>query len=287
MTSVETAHPDGSVATSGPWPFVTLQSQRTGDHETIWYARAHRKGLQSPHASAPKIVTPFWQSATYNWTIGALFALGASLFLLGSTLTLIHIASGWTANSLISVTFFLGSIPFTGAAALQHFQSANAADFLQAPAGKVRRSKVHVLGWQAGSLGWLSTATQLLGTVAFNFNTFDAIDPPANWITQDLVIWLPGLAGAILFLVSGTLAYLEAGHAYFSWKPASLAWRITFVNLLGCIFFMAAGALSYVPEHPEPSWVQTAAVINLWIGALGFFVGALLLMRESRLPASP
>ena len=83
--------------------------------------------------------------------------------------------------------------------------------------------------------------------------------------------------------MSGTLAYVEAGHAYFSWRPRDLAWLIAFVNLIGCIAFMTAGILSFVPTGPEPRWIAAAAFAHLWLGAFCFLVGAALMMRESRL----
>ncbi|MDU9005985.1 hypothetical protein QO231_19305 [Sedimentitalea todarodis] len=220
---------------------------------------------------------PVWQRPAYNWWTGLAFSLGSLLFILGATLSLIP-------NSLsavqIGIIFFCGSIPFTTAGFLQNFQAANAADF--SPEAPSFPERLHLLGWHRNNLGWLSTITQFLGTVAFNFNTFDAIYPATGWYQQDLTIWLPGMLGSVLFLVSGYLAFMETSHAYWSWKPHDLDWRIVFINLLGCIFFMTAGILAVVPKGPEPGWIVDLANIHLWFGALCFLLGALLMMRESR-----
>lgn len=268
----------------GAWPFVTQRHFQREGRPLLWQARSHRKGLLRSDRGVESAAVPVWQSAGYNWLVGALFALGAVLFMLGSTFVLAHPMLGWPAERAINITFFLGSIPFTTAAYLQHFQSANAADVHEhLRTGATRRQRIHLIGWQPDSPGWISTLTQFVGTVAFNFNTFDGIDAPAAWYMQDLVIWLPGFVGSVLFLVSGALAFVEVGHSYWSWRPSEVGWQIAFINLLGCIAFMVDGTLAFVPAGPEPGWINMVAVAYLWLGGLGFLVGALLLMRESRL----
>lgn len=275
-------HPSGlHIAIEGPGPFATrLSFTRAGRH-IVWLARQHRKGLDLRRRALDPAGRPFWQSAAYNWSVGAIFAVGSFLFMLGSVLSLVP-ASAWAWPALwTNIVFFAGSIPFTIAGYLQHFQAANARDFMvDPPAGQERR--VALIGWHPASAGWLSTFTQFLGTVAFNFNTFDAILAPPSATAQDLFIWTPDMIGSALFLISGYLAFIETSHRYWSWKPKDLAWQIVFVNLLGCIAFMIAAILAFVPAGPEPSWIPAVSNINLLLGALGFFVGALLTMRESR-----
>ncbi|MBJ3778465.1 hypothetical protein [Acuticoccus mangrovi] len=266
----------------GPWPFVTLRHYTHHGRRLVWRSRDHRKGLLPTVGAVDIEAIPVWQTAAYNWATGALFAIGAFFFMLGCVDTLTAASDGGPSAFRIAVIFFAGSIPFTTAAYLQHFQSANAGEFSTDPnAAQPRR--IALIGWRPHNPGWLSTFTQFIGTIAFNFNTFDALWPPAGWLMQNLVIWLPDLIGCTLFLFSGYLAFIEAGHAYWSWRPKTLDWWIVFVNLVGCVFFMTSGILDYVPRHPEAGWVPVAATVQLWIGALGFFVGAVLLMRESRL----
>ena len=76
-------------------------------------------------------------------------------------------------------------------------------------------------------------------------------------------------------------AHLETCHAYWAWRPKRLDWWIVFVNLLGCVFFMTAGLLAYVPKGAEPAWIGAAANVHLALGALGFLIGAVLMMVES------
>jgi len=268
------------VHSSGPWPFVTLHRYRVGGRRFVWRARQHRKGLDPNARGLEAASAPVWQTPVYNWLTGALFAVGALLFMAGSAGTLARAGLGWPSGGLINLVFFLGSIPFTIAGYLQLFQAANAPLFVPGQPPRVR--PITLLGWRPADPGWLSTFSQFVGTVAFNVNTFDAMPPPADWYAQDLAIWLPGLIGSVLFLLSGYLAFIEAGHAHWSWHPRDLAWRIVFVNLLGCVAFMVAGVLAYVPRAPAPHWLPALANTSLLAGAFCFLVGALLLMRESR-----
>ncbi|MCF3932816.1 hypothetical protein L1787_05225 [Acuticoccus sp. M5D2P5] len=271
----------GGVHDEGAWPFVTLHHYVQDGRRVVWRERENRKGLRPAERRLEGVERPFWQGAAYNYLIGALFAGGACLFMLGSAFTLGAPTFGGPTREIINITFFLGSIPFTMAAYLQHFQAANATVFAVVP--RDGRRRIAFIGWQPRNAGWVSTFTQFLGTVAFNFNTYDALTGPSGWMMQDLVVFLPGLVGSILFLVSGYIAFIEVAHTYWSWRPRDLDWRIVFVNLLGCIFFMTAGLLAYVPAGPEPAWIPVVATAHIGLGALGFFVGAVLLMHESRL----
>lgn len=279
-------HPSGiHIRIGGPWPFITRRSYTRAGHHIVWLARRHRKGLDLTARARDASIPPIWQSPAYNWSVGAIFALGSLLFAIGSVMSLMP-QGPWQPSALwTNVVFFLGSIPFTTAGYLQHFQAANASAFTLDPATPGRRH-LTLIGWHPASAGWLSTFTQFIGTVAFNFNTFDAIVASNAWYVQDMAVWVPDMAGSALFLISGYLAFIETGHRYWSWRPNDLAWQIVFVNLVGCIAFMIAAVLAYVPRGPQPGWMVTVSVVHLLIGALCFFVGAILTMRESRFPGA-
>lgn len=276
-TSSRMAH-GGGVRAEGPWPFITRYSFiQDGRRRIVRGARQHRKGLGGEDAGA----LPFWQRARYNWSTGAFFAVGSLLFMLGSLLSLIPTDVAPSAFA-INVVFFLGSVPFTIAGYLQHFQAANTPAFLATGRAASRREPIFLIGWNPRSAGWLSTFTQFVGTLAFNVSTFDAIVVSNRALVQDMAVWAPDVIGSALFLVSGYLAFLESSHGYWSWKPKELAWQIVFVNLLGCIAFMTSGILAYVPTGPEAAWIIDASNIHLLLGALCFFIGAALSMKESR-----
>lgn len=270
------------IVSEGPWPFVTKRRYTHEGRALLWRARQNRKGLLRAERGHDEVTVPLWQTRAYNWYTGLAFSIGSMLFMLGAALSLIP--SDWQAipsPTAIGIIFFLGSIPFTTAGYMQHFQAANTAEFRPDPKQISSQTKVSFVGWHPNRAGWLSTFTQLIGTISFNFNTFDAIHPATEWYMQDLTIWTPGMIGSILFLVSGYLAFVETCHGYWAWRPKALDWWIVFINLLGCIFFMAAGALAFVPKGREPGWIADVANAHLFLGALGFFIGALLLMRES------
>ena len=273
-------YPGGAARSEGPWPFVTRYGYTEGGRRIVWLAREHRKGLdRGGDRSGPEL--PLWQRPGYNWSVGAFFAVGSLLFMLGSVFSLIPRAMA-PSGFAINVVFFLGSIPFTIAGYLQHFQSANAPGF--ATAGGAARSDgaMALVGWRPRDLGWLSTFTQFIGTLAFNVSTLNAILVSSGPRLQDIAVWTPDMVGSVMFLVSGYLAYIESSHGYWSWKPRNLAWQIVFVNLIGCIAFMTSGILSYVPQGPESAWITAVANTHLLIGGFCFFVGAVLSMRESR-----
>ncbi len=96
------------------------------------------------------------------------------------------------------------------------------------------------------------------------------------------MVWTPGMVGSALFLVSGYLAFIETCGGYWRWRPRDLDWRIVAWNLLGCVFFMTASTLAFVPQGAEIRWIPALANLHLLLGALGFLIGAVLSMRESR-----
>ncbi len=274
-------HPSGlRILVAGPWPFITRRSYRLAGRRIVWQARQHRKGLARAARALENAPVPFWQTQGYNWWTGALFALGSLLFMTGSALSLLP-ADIAPAATPINIVFFMGSIPFTLAGYLQHFQAANQSAFTLDPNDATAPRRISLLGWHPHSAGWLSTFCQFIGTVAFNFNTFDPLVAGAGWEAQDLAVWLPGMVGSVLFLVSGYLAFVETAHGYWSWRPRRLDWQIVFINLLGCVAFMAASTLAYVPRGGEAGWIGDLANVLLGLGAFGFFLGAALMMRES------
>lgn len=279
--SLEDEQGGGGARLEGPWPFVTRYSFTKHGRRIVWLAREHRKGLGGP-ADPSGIELPFWQRPGYNWSTGAFFAVGSLLFMLGSLFSLIpHVLA--PSGFAINVIFFLGSVPFTIAGYLQNFQAANARDFTGPRVAAHPGGGIALIGWKPNDLGWLSTVTQFVGTLAFNVSTFNAIIVSNSARAQDLTVWAPDMVGSALFLVSGYLAYIESSHGYWSWRPRELAWQIVFVNLIGCVAFMTSGILSYVPQGPEAAWIAAAANTHLLIGGFCFFVGAALSMRESRM----
>jgi hypothetical protein len=209
------------------------------------------------------------------------FAIGAALFALGSLLCLFpELAARCSlSNEQVNRVFFAGSIPFTTAAWLQLMQSANAGSL--STAGEAGTGGHKLFGWYPGDAGWLSSALQFGGTLLFNLNTFNALSPGLDWIQQDLYIRIPNVFGSMLFLASGYLAFIETCHRPWAWMPHLLSWRITFVNLLGCIFFMVSALFAFVTSHPAGFDAAGLSLLFTLLGAVGFFVGSILLLPEA------
>lgn len=210
-----------------------------------------------------------------NRWIGIIFAIGSSLFMLASALSLMPtLAQAWSINSTgINLTYFAGSIPFTTAAYLQLFQAANSS--------KVKQRR-QLIGWRPSDIGWLSAALQFVGTILFNFNTFDAMIPSLDWLQQDLLIWAPDIIGSVLFLASGYLAFIEVGNAYWTWQPKSRSWWCVFTNLLGCVGFMISALFAIVLPGTSSTEAATISILFTLLGAIGFLIGSLLMLPEAK-----
>lgn len=275
------------VEASGVWPFVSRRVFQSADgSKHIWSSRHHRKGLvhQGETTAEPRrafwdrLSRCLWAPRRLNWWIAILFATGAALFAAASLLSLAPRLTQTLSLSVPDVNkmFFAGSIPFTLAAYLQLYQSANAGE--PVPGAKHSGRRVF-FGWQPGQIGWLSSALQFVGTILFNFNTFDAMLPSLNWFQQDLLIWVPDVAGSVLFLVSGYLAFVEICHAVWAWRPQSLSWWVVLTNLLGCVAFMISAVCAFIRPVPNDS-LMTLSVWFTLIGAIGFLLGSFLMLPE-------
>ena len=108
-----------------------------------------------------------------------------------------------------------------------------------------------MLGWAPWRIDWWSTSVQFVGTLFFNLSTFAAIR--ASTCTQvERRVWTPDVLGSICFLVASALAWAEAGHAWWSWRPRSIGWRIAALNLIGSIAFGVSAVAAYVvPDTGE------------------------------------
>ena len=247
--------PSGEVISSGPWPFITHRRYRTlGQPDKIWRSRNHRKKLTG-HGDFRRLglkwllAWPSRPAQRLNWWIGILFAIGSLLFMAGSVLALFPgVAARFGIDGAVTnAVFFAGSIPFSGAAYLQLHQAGRAA----APASGQKVRGGVLVGWKPMDIGWLGCALQFGGTLLFNFNTYDAMRVGLTRVQYDLTVWTPDFIGSALFLASGYLAFIENGHAHWTWLPGNISWQVTFANLLGCGAFMVSAILAFEPVHPR------------------------------------
>ena len=82
------------------------------------------------------------------------------------------------------VTFFVGSIFFTSAAALQYLEAVNTR-----PGMAPERTGTRYVSWEPHRIDWLATSIQLVGTVFFNISTFRAMIDSFDAGPDDLLSW--------------------------------------------------------------------------------------------------
>ena len=186
-----------------------------------------------------------------TWWIGVLFAIGSTCFLVGPFPGFVELVG----SEVDGLVFFVGSIFFTSAAALQYVDGGL---------------------WRPRDLGWWANPSQLVGTVFFNDTTFEALKTGLDANEYNRLVWTPDWRGSICFLVSGVLAYAVAGRHW------TRDWWIAAVNLAGCVAFGISAVMAYVVPSTGSALDLAGANAFTSLGALGFLIGALLL-----LPASP
>jgi hypothetical protein len=140
------------------------------------------------------------------------FAIGSACFLVAPFPGYLDLVGPTAA----AVTFFVGSVFFTVAGALQ--------TWLAVP-GRRQRG--------AGRAAWWAAAVQSLGTLWFNVTTFRALHTALTSPRYDALVWRPDALGSVGFLVSGVIAYRASARR--GWLPAraTTGWWQPGVNGLG------------------------------------------------------
>jgi hypothetical protein len=206
-----------------------------------------------------------------NTVIAALFMIGSFGFALGCVGAYAS-AVGPRADA---VTFFVSSIFFTTASFWQLVQSQSPAVAATGTARDDERQPVRFLAWLPHDRSWLAAATQFPGTLFFNGTTFWAITVAISSSQYDHVVWRPDFYGSILFLVSSTFAILALGRLW-TWRPREAAWWVAWLNMLGSVAFMASAIGAFVIPRTGDAVSLTLADRGTLVGAVCFFVGALL-----------
>ncbi len=258
-------------------PFVTAATFQPPDGPPVhWESRHHRKhrGVQRAGRSV------WWSPRSMGWWIGVLFMLGSLCFMVAAVPGYVSAFGARTD----SITYFVGSLFFTSAAALQYLQTVNAPSNIDSE--ETRR--VRVLTYEPRRVDWWASVVQLVGTVFFNITTFMALNQALTTTAEiDRRVWRPDALGSVCFLVASALAWMEVSHGWRSWHPRDTSWWIAILNLSGSVAFGVSAVASYVV--PASGEVRNAAAVNLgtFLGAVGFFVGALLLLPEAARAPSP
>ena len=254
---------------SGFGPFVTREVLRRVDGTVVvWDSRRHRKRRTGFQGST------WWAPMALGWWIGVLFGIGSSCFALG--------ALPFYANTVGAVadnkTFFLGSLFFTSAAALQYCQVAWADG--GPGVSNLGRIVLHLVRPRTERIDWWASLVQLIGTLFFNVSTAHAVTAmQGSSSSLNRLVWRPDALGSICFLVASWLCWAEVSNGAWSWRPRALAWWIAALNMVGSIAF----GVSAIASKVEPSGtLRNLALTNLgtFVGAVCFLVGGILLLPE-------
>ncbi len=248
-------------------PFVTFVERVRPDGVVArWDSRRHRK--HPPGALATG--STWWAPRARGWWIAVLFAVGSLLFAVGAIPGYTSaVGARWDA-----ATFFTGSLFFTAAGFLTYREAVDAGP---QRAGAARR---RFFVFQPRRIDWLATAVQLAGTLFFNVSTGNALRVDLTAQAAHQHVWRPDAEGSICFLVASALAWFEVCHGWTAWRPRSLSWWITLLNLVGSVAFGVSAVAGYI--NPATGQLHNAERSNLGtlVGAVCFLVGALLLMPE-------
>lgn len=197
----------------------------------------------------------------------------ALLFAIGSTCFLIGPFPGYAelvGDKADSVTFFLGSILFTGGGALQSLT-----------AFPERRSS------NSGRAAWWAAVIQSAGTLFFNVTTYQALHTALASSEYNKLVWRPDALGSVCFLISGAIAYGASPRR--GWLPArgGSGWWEPSVNLLGCVLFGISAVAGYVVPTTGSMISQAAANWNTSLGAACFLACAAATLRTGQTLKSP
>jgi len=212
-----------------------------------------------------------------NAAVAALFMTGSAGFALGA-LSSYASAVGPTADA---VTFFVSSIFFTAASFWQLVQSQTPAAAAAGTPHDEERQRVRFLAWLPHDKAWLAAATQFPGTLFFNGTTFWAITVATSNSQYDEVVWRPDLFGSVLFLVSSALAILALGRIV-TWRAREAAWWVAWLNMIGSVAFIASAIGAFVLPKTAEAVNVTLADRGTLVGAVCFFLGALLALPAWR-----
>ena len=247
-----------------------VEHRRPDGHLARWESRRHRKHLGGPGTGG----STWWAPQARGWWIAVLFALGSLLFAVGA----LPAFAGAVGVRWDCATFFVGSLFFTCAGFLTYRE---AVDALPASPGLTRR---RFFVFAPARIDWWATAVQLVGTLFFNISCGNALRVGLTAQAADQHVWRPDALGSICFLVASALAWFEVCHGWVGWRPRLWAWWITLANLTGSVAFGVSAVAGYI--NPTTGQLNNAdrSGLGTFVGAVCFFVGALLLLPERTEP---
>ena len=189
------------------------------------------------------------------------FAVGSLCFFIGA----LPWYANWIGDVGTNLTFFIGSIFFTTAAFIQLSLSGRIAP--------------HAAMNRADRADWWAAAIQFAGTLLFNISTGAALAAAIAKPDAVGIGWRPDAWGSAAFLVASTLAVVATKDRGELWDRDARTWHGTGLNLLGSIAFGFSAVGAFVIPDTGDLLNEIWANAGTAIGAICFFVAALLSRR--------
>src|ERR1035437_8955803 len=133
-------------------------------------------------------------------------------------------------------------------------------------------------GLQPRRIHWWATAVQRVGILFFNISCGNALR--VNLAAQAASTSGDQMPTVPPALVSSTRAWFEVCHGGVAWCPRSWAWWITSANLTGSLAFGVSAVAGYINSSTGQLNNADRSTVGTFVGAVCFFVGALLLLPE-------
>ncbi len=254
-------------------PFVTLvERRRPGGAVARWESRSSRKH----HGAGSGAGSTWWAPRARGWWIAVLFAVGSAFLALGTVPAYAAaVGARWDA-----ATYFVGSLFFTAAGYLTYRETVDATPQVPGAASQVSGAGKKFFVFQPRRIDWWATAVQLAGTLFFNISCGNSLRLDLTAQAANQHVWRPDVYGSTCFLVASALAWFEVCHGWFGWRPRSWAWWITLANLTGSLAFGVSAVAAYINPVTGEVRNMDGSAWGTFVGALCFFVGALLLLPE-------
>jgi hypothetical protein len=189
------------------------------------------------------------------------FAIGSLFFFVGA----VPFYAEWAGAVVVGVTFFIGSLFFT------------AAGFIQLSLSGRRPPRRGTT--TADRYDWWAAAIQFAGTLFFNVSTGQALAAAIRDPSEIGAGWRPDAFGSVAFLISSGLAVVATRDRGSLWDRHARSWHGTLLNMLGSIAFAVSAVGAFVSPKTDDFVSLFWANLGTLIGALCFFVAALLSRR--------
>jgi hypothetical protein len=181
-------------------------------------------------------------------------------------------------------TFFIGSVLFTSAAAMQFLLSA-----AELPELELVTEHRWARFARPRTTDWTASVIQLVGTLEFNVTTLRAaLDAAGTGSATAQMVWRPDAIGSVLFLVSSAIALAPEVRRRRHGHVRDRSWAIAALNMIGSVFFGLSAIGAYVSPTTGDLLSMRWSNAGTLLGALCFLAGAMLLLprRGRTMPAA-